>query len=140
MAEFFAQIDAQHSFKVGMDSCNVPGAMNFCKLIFPESLDTCEGGRFSCYIGADMIMVPCSFDQAKKYSVVLKADHGNGDVYNTIEEAWNSDAFERFRDRLRMSCPDCPKRNLCLGGCPLMPEIVFCNSDVRTAKDDKGDN
>lgn len=119
VAAFFAQVDRRHPFKVGMDSCNVPGALNYCKHILPESLDTCEGGRFSCYIGADMVMVPCSFDQQKRYTVQL----GNG---LTIEEAWNSESFERFRDILRNACPDCKKRNLCLGGCPLMPEIVFC--------------
>ena len=121
--QFFAQIDGRHPFKVGMDSCNVPGAIRFCKSILPESLDTCEGGRYSCYIGADMVMVPCSFDQQKRYEVSLK------DM--TIEEAWNSDPFERFRDNMRKACPGCEKRELCLGGCPLMPEIVFCDSEKR---------
>lgn len=123
VAEFFAQIDARHPFKVGMDSCNVPGAINFCKNVLPESLDTCEGGRYSCYIGADMIMVPCSFDQEKKYQIALDGI--------TIEEAWNSEPFERFRNRMRGACPDCPKKELCMGGCPLMPEIVFCTSKDR---------
>lgn len=121
--QFFAQIDERHPFKVGMDSCNVPGAIRFCKAILPESLDTCEGGRYSCYIGADMVMVPCSFDQQKRYEVSLKN--------MTIEEAWNSEPFERFRDNMRKACPSCEKRELCLGGCPLMPEIVFCDSDKR---------
>ena len=120
VAAFFSEVDAPHPFKVGMDSCNVPGALNFCKRIIPQSLDTCEGGRFSCYIGADMTMVPCSFDQEKKYQVSLRN--------KTIEEAWNREPFERFRDKLRRACPDCKKRMLCMGGCPLMPEIVFCES------------
>lgn len=123
VAEFFAQVDARHPFKVGMDSCNVPGAINYCKNVLPESLDTCEGGRFSCYIGADMIMVPCSFDQEKQYRVSLR------DM--DITEAWNSEPFERFRDHMRGACPNCKKRELCMGGCPLMPEIVFCNSTER---------
>lgn len=121
--EFFYQIDTQHPFKVGMDSCNVPGAINFCKNILPESLDTCEGGRYSCYIGADMIMVPCSFDQEKKYQISLDGI--------TIEEAWNSEPFEAFRNKMRNACPSCLKKDLCMGGCPLMPEIVFCNSKNR---------
>ena len=121
--EFFELIDKRYSFKVGMDSCNVPGAINLCKNILPESLDTCEGGRFSCYIGADMTMVPCSFDQNKKYQVSLKN--------MTIEEAWNSEQFELFRKHMRDACPNCKKRELCMGGCPLMPEIVFCKSDNR---------
>ncbi len=123
VATFFAEIDKKHDFKVGMDSCNVPGAINFCKSILPESLDTCEGGRYSCYIGSDMTMVPCSFDQEKRYEVSLRE--------MSILEAWNSELFERFRDKMRNSCQGCPKYELCMGGCPLMPEIVFCNSEYR---------
>lgn len=124
VARFFAQVDKWHPFKVGMDSCNVPGAINFCKCILPESLDTCEGGRYSCYIDADMIMVPCSFDQHKRYEVQLSEK-------TTIEDAWYSEPFERFRGKMRAACPACGKKALCMGGCPLMPEIVFCNSSER---------
>ena len=123
VSEFFSQLDKIHSFKVGMDSCNVPGAIQFCKSIIPESLDTCEGGRYSCYIGADMIIVPCSFDKNKQYEVSLRE--------MSIQEAWNSEQFEQFRNKMRNSCPDCEKKALCMGGCPLMPEIVFCNSNKR---------
>ena len=130
VAAFFAEVEKRHLFKVGMDSCNVPGAINFCKTVRPESLDTCEGGRYSCYIGADMNMVPCSFDQEKRYQVSLRE--------MTIEEAWNSEAFEHFRNRMRGACPDCEKRELCMGGCPLMPEIVFCGSEKRKYNNVKG--
>ena len=108
VAEFFGQVDGRHSFKIGMDSCNVPGAINFCKSVEPESLDTCEGGRYSCYIGADMIMVPCSFDQSQKYMVSLQKMN--------ISEAWNSEAFEQFRNHMRKACPTCNKKELCMGG------------------------
>lgn len=121
--EFFEEFDKKHPFKVGMDSCNVPGAIRYCKNILPESLDTCEGGRYSCYIGADMTMVPCSFDQDKKYQVSLR------DM--TIDEAWNSEPFEQFRNKMRTACKGCPKYELCMGGCPLMPEIVFCDMEYR---------
>ena len=121
--EFFSEFDKKHPFKIGMDSCNVPGAIQFCKTVMPESLDTCEGARYSCYIGSDMTMVPCSFDQKKKYQVSLR------DM--SIEEAWNSKPFELFRNRMRHACPNCKKKELCMGGCPLMPEIVFCNSNER---------
>lgn len=123
VAKFFAEIDKGHSFKVGMDSCNVPGAINFCKSVLPESLDTCEGGRYSCYIGADMTMVPCSFDQEKRYEVSLRE--------MSVVEAWNSEPFEQFRSKMRGACPECEKRELCMGGCPLMPEIVFCERGKR---------
>ena len=121
--EFFSQIDQRHPYKTGMDSCNVPGAIHYCKNVLPESLDTCEGGRFSCYISADMYMTPCSFDQEKKYNVSLKG--------STIEEVWNSQPFEEFRNKMHAACPECEKKELCMGGCPLMPEIVFCKSDKR---------
>lgn len=125
--EFFRLIEHPHPFKVGMDSCTVPGAIQRCRRIVPESLDTCEGGRFSCYISADMKMVPCSFDVMNRHTINLR------DV--TIEEAWNSSAFERFRKILKSSCPDCLKKSLCLGGCPLMPEIVLCSDIMRTAQE-----
>lgn len=127
VAEFFAQLDERHPFKAGMDSCNVPGAIRFCKSILMESLDTCEGGRYSCYIGADMVMVPCSFDQKKRYEVSLRE--------MSIEEAWNSEPFEHFRNKMRGACPNCEKKEYCLGGCPLMPEIVFCDSEKRKTID-----
>ena len=126
--EFFSLVDQAHPFKVGMDSCNVPGAIKFCRNILPESLDTCEGGRYSCYISADMYMTPCSFDQKRKYYVSLRN--------KTIEEAWNSEEFEMFRNRMRKACPGCSKKSLCMGGCPLMPEIVFCDNKERITVED----
>ncbi len=120
---FFKEVDRIHPFKVGLDSCNVPGAIRFCKRILPQSLDTCEGARFSCYIDSDMTMLPCSFDQKRRFAVQLKP--------TTIEEGWNSLAFESFRQPLRNSCPECVHQDLCKGGCPLMPAIVFCNKPER---------
>ena len=124
VAAFFAQVDRPHRFKVGVDSCTVPGAINHCKRIAPESLDACEGGRFSCYIGPDLVMVPCSFDQDRRYAVQL----GEG---MDIAGAWESEPFEAFRSRILGSCPSCPKREACMGGCPLMPKIVLCDRDDR---------
>ena len=127
VARFFGLVDASHPFKVGMDSCTVPGAIRHCRNILPESLDTCEGGRFSCYIGPDLAMVPCSFDQERRYEMQLRGNRGT-----TIEEAWNSMPFEDFRNRIRRACPDCTVRELCMGGCPLMPQVVLCDSGHRT--------
>lgn len=121
--ELFYEIDRKHPYKVGMDSCTVPGALRYCKNILVDSLDTCEGGRYSCYIGSDMVMVPCSFDQKKAYGVLLDGI--------TIEQAWNSYSFDMFRHSLKHSCPECTEQRLCMGGCPLMPEIVLCNKPNR---------
>lgn len=119
VTELYGLIDkGNHRFKVGMDSCSVPGIVNFCKNVIPEAIDPCEGGRFSCYIGADMVMIPCSFDQQKRYAVSLRE--------NTIEQAWNSHEFDEFRTILCSRCPKCEKRVNCMGGCPLLPEIVLC--------------
>ena len=122
--QFFREVDNLHPYKVGLDSCNVPGAIKFCKHILPQSLDTCEGARFSCYIDSDLTMLPCSFDQGRQYAVKLKP--------LTIEEGWNSITFDHFRQKLKSSCPGCTHQDLCKGGCPLLPEIVFCNKPERT--------
>lgn len=128
--KIFEIIDkADLPFKVGMDSCTVPGAINNCKTIMEESLDTCEGARFSCYIGANMEMVPCSFDRNGKYAVSLRG--------MSIEDAWNSEQFENFRYSLRHSCSGCPKRKDCMGGCPLMPQVVLCNNKEKDLKNEE---
>lgn len=119
VASFFEQVEWPHRFDVGLDSCCMPGVVNHCTKIDPASLDTCEGGRFSCYIGPDLKMTPCSFDAEGRYAVQIGGE-------TTIAQAWESEPFERFRSTLRDACPDCPHRSLCLGGCPLVPEIVLC--------------
>ena len=85
-----------------------------------QSIDYCEGGRFSCYIDANMNMMPCSFgNQDSKWFVSLRN--------NTIEDAWNSEVFEKFRDSLRNSCQWCDKREMCAGGCTICRDIVLCD-------------
>jgi radical SAM protein with 4Fe4S-binding SPASM domain len=119
---FFEIIDqAKYRFKAGLDSCTVPGTIKHCRNLIMQALDTCEGGRFSAYIGADMDMLPCSFDQAKRFAVPLRD--------STIEEVWNSPPFNAFRTILEQGCPECAERANCMGGCPLMPEIVLCNRE-----------
>lgn len=123
VGNLFTLIDkGKHRFKVGMDSCSVPGIVNFCHNVIPEAIDLCEGGRFSCYIGSDMVMLPCSFDQAQIYGVSLREQ--------SIEDAWNSDRFIAFRDILKNGCSGCSKWENCMGGCPLLPEIVLCDEKL----------
>lgn len=119
--QYFFQLIDQGSFhhKIGFDSCSVPGLLNYTETIERMSLDTCEGARWSAYISSGMTMTPCSFDsQGKGWGVDLRK--------YSIEEAWNSEAFERFRKQFRRSCPQCDKRILCMGGCPIYSSVVLC--------------
>ena len=107
--------------KIGFDSCTTPALVNNLGIIDPDSLDACEGARWSAYITPDMKMLPCSFDnQSRRWEVDLR--------HSSIQEAWNSEIFNDFRNRLRTACPDCDKKALCLGGCPICPEIVLCKA------------
>ncbi len=116
---FFKLFNQEENCNIaGFDSCCVPGVISFAPSIHLDSIDTCEAARYSAYITPDMKMTPCSFDQELRYEV---------DLYqHTIQEAWDSDVFDRFRNVLRMRCPGCEKKAYCLGGCPLKKEIVLC--------------
>ena len=119
--EFFALFnDDANCQMAGFDSCCVPGLLNMAIKVHPASLEPCEGGRFSAYITPDLQIMPCSFDQKMRWSVDLRGQ--------TILEAWNSPVFESFRQRMRDRCPDCALKELCQGGCPVVPEIVLCGT------------
>lgn len=125
--ELIEYID-EHSFpfKIGFDSCTVPALLGMSNVDY-DSMDTCEGGRWSAYISADMKMMPCSFDnQYGKWAVDLRK--------NTIKEVWDSEVFENFRNYFVKSCPECEKHTACLGGCPIVPEIVLCSYKQRKKK------
>lgn len=125
LKEFFALIDkGGYQFKIGFDSCTCTGIVNFTHDVNPDSIDYCEGARFSAYIDSDMNMMPCSFANQNPDWFVSLRDH-------SIEEAWNSDVFENFRYSLRHSCKQCPLRDACRGGCPLVNQITLCNRKER---------
>lgn len=123
--EFFHIIDTcQFDFKIGFDSCTVPGLINMTSNINEDSFDTCEGGRWSAYITSDMKMLPCSFDnQDMRWAVDLRE--------NTIQEAWDSEIFEDFRDHFRNSCKGCSRQCKCRGGCPIRRQIVLCDREEK---------
>ena len=126
--EFFALVDDNNcDCQLGFDSCAASGIVNFTKQINLNSLDFCEGARYSMYIDANMNAMPCSFANQNPYWFVDLHTH-------TIQEAWNSKVFERFRYSLRHSCPNCSKRDCCAGGCPLVNEITLCNNSCRDFK------
>ena len=124
--EFFNVIDnGKFDFKIGFDSCTIPGIINYCHNINPDSFDTCEGGRWSMYITSDMKALPCSFDN---HDMKWAYDISN----DTIQHAWDSEVFEDFRNHFRNSCPNCKKRRECMGGCPIRNEIVLCDKFDRS--------
>ena len=125
--QFFEIIDSHHfDFKIGFDSCSCPGILNFTENINLDSIDYCEGGRYSCYIDAQMNMMPCSFANDDHGWFVNLNEH-------SIHDAWNSAVFERFRYSLKHSCSDCNDRLLCGGGCPIPKVncITLCNRTER---------
>lgn len=114
-------------FKIGFDSCTVPALVGNAAFT-SRYIDTCEGGRWSAYISADMKMMPCSFDnQELQWSVDLRNC--------TVQDAWFSEKFDDFRNHFKYACPECVHRSDCMGGCPICPEIVLCNAlDKREVK------
>ena len=126
LASFFEVLDNRKcNFKVGFDSCSCSGLINYAHKYDKNSIDFCEGARFSMYISADMKAMPCSFaNQDSSWHLQL------GEEY-TIKNAWNSELFERFRNRLRNSCDLCKDKEYCGGGCPLMTSICLCNRKER---------
>ena len=124
---FFAVIDEREfPFQIGFDSCTVPVLLQRLNHVDENSLDTCEAARWSMYITPDLIALPCSFDnQAKRYAVDLRE-------VGSIHAAWDSEMFWHFRERFWGRCIGCPRHSQCLGGCPLMEEIVLCKRAERS--------
>lgn len=109
-----------YPFKIGFDSCTVPGILNYMKSIDKSSIETCEAARWSMYITPDMKGLPCSFDnQQQKYAVDIKKAGG-------IQKVWESEKFEQIRNKFNNTCSGCKNREICLGGCPLMEGIQLC--------------
>ena len=129
--EFFELIDkGDFPFSCGFDSCTIPGLVNLTKNINPDSYDTCEGGRHSMYITSDMKALPCSFDnQELRWAYDISND--------TIQNAWNSKQFDDFRSHFKKSCPNCSRRNECMGGCAIRREIVLCNREEKDLYESK---
>jgi radical SAM protein with 4Fe4S-binding SPASM domain len=126
VSDFFELINNfKGNYKIGFDSCSIPGLINFTDKIDTVFVDTCEGGRFSAYISADMRMVPCSFDQDFKWSVNLRTNTLL--PKNSILHAWHSEKFNNFRSQLFNACELCNDRRECYGGCPIDRRIVLCD-------------
>lgn len=109
--------NVNNGYKIGFDSCQTPAILNFCNSVARESLEFCEASRFSMYIDCDMKAYPCSFGHNnQKYSVDLNN--------HSIDEAWNSEFFNLFREKQKLQCNDC-KEDGCRN-CALDLGVAVC--------------
>ena len=123
--QFFSLIDTKkYTFKIGFDSCSCAGIVNFAKEINMDSIDYCEGARYSCYIDSQMNIMPCSFANNDSSWFISLNDF-------TIDKAWHSKPFTRFRHSLQNSCAVCKDKQYCGGGCPIVNEITLCDRKER---------
>lgn len=127
VAAFFQLFDDKETAdKAGFDSCSVPALLNFTSKINPMCIEACEAGRFSAYVSPDFRLYPCSFEKDPVFGVQLDP--------KGIEAAWNSEAFESFRNRQSGKCKGCPSYTSCYAGCPVVPQITICNRVYHTTQ------
>lgn len=111
----------KHGFKIGFDTCTVTGIARYTDT--PHiSYEGCDAGRFSMFVSEDMKMYPCSFMVEAGYEgVPLVDDIGMRDFW------LNGEPSKKIRNKLSSGgCSGCKTASLCLGGCPLFPEINLC--------------
>ena len=118
--ELLKIIQEKHfNYEIGFDTCSTPALISLCPTIASTSIDFCEAARFSMYIDCEMNAFPCSFDCEKKtYKVSLNN--------SSIEQAWWSQEFKKFRKCQESACLSCKHRALCLGGCVLDFNLDIC--------------
>lgn len=113
------------NYKLGLsiDACSSFIVKDFPFL--PQSIEGCTSGICSAYVDWQLNMKPCSFMQNIKGHSLRNMD---------IKNAWKS--FEKFRNILinpsYEGCKTCEHFASCFGGCPIEPNLVFC--------EDKGKN
>lgn len=119
LKSFFDEIQKNHPFKIGFDSCCVSGLVNYTKTS-PIFFDGCDAGRFSMFISEDLYVYPCSF--------MINTFQGYDLRTGNILDAWtNGPEFLKIRQRnLTTKCTECDKKQICLGGCPCWDSINIC--------------
>lgn len=101
------------------------GIMGHC--IHGES-GLCKAAGVQCYQSGYSVKKP-DMTVADFESIAVQCKH----ITNQLALGGRGDPnqhkqFEAFRDSLRKSCPDCPDREFCMGGCPLVPDVAICPS------------
>ena len=123
--KFYEMINREYSHKIGFDSCSVPALNTFASELDFTYVEPCESSCYSAYIDAQSNMYPCSFaiDSGDKWKIDLNT--------HTIQEAWDSEKFESFRQLHKQGCGSgcrkCDKlaKNECRP-CPIVPETAIC--------------
>ena len=117
---FFSLFDRPEiANNAGFDSCCVPAILNLTTKISPLCIEACEAGRFSAFISPDNKLIPCSFEKDEAYAVSLDE--------MSLQDAWDSEPFERFRSKQTGKCIGCSSKSSCYSGCPIIPEITLCD-------------
>lgn len=120
-------IKNSHNFSISFDACSAPLLKDMPFLA--ESIDGCNGARYSCYVDWNLMSKPCSFMQ---YAEGIERIKGIDLKENSILEAWNSSLFTKFRENMLEfryeGCKTCDFFSSCFGGCLLAPSIAICEN------------
>lgn len=110
------------SWKYGFDTCQSPAIYQFASDIATASIEFCEAARFSMYINSKCVAFPCSFGiDDYRFSVDLN--------YYTLQDAWNSENFAKFRKQQVEKCAHC-NLNICRN-CGLELNMNLCGGNNR---------
>lgn len=117
----------KYGIRLCIDACSSFIVKDFPFL--PQSIEGCTGAIYSAYIDWKLNMKPCSFMQENKGINVKETG---------ILEAWRSDSFVQFRHSLLTprydGCKNCDHISSCWGGCPIHPDLVFCEDKEQVLK------
>lgn len=109
----------KYRVRLSIDACSSFIVKDFPFL--PQSIEGCTGAIYSAYVDWNLEMKPCSF---------MQDIQGFSLKHNSIIKAWESPIFTNFREKLLQprykGCKKCEFYTSCWSGCPIAPDIVFC--------------
>ena len=119
----------KNSVGLGFDSCFMTGVMTRTKLD-RTLMDSCEAGRFSCFVDYELSVYPCSFyNRGESTALNLKI--------TSFEDIWYGKFFvewrQKFRNQVEVCSPNCFNETMakeCLGGCPIFKDINLCEKKI----------